>query len=385
MLARVFRSAGPAPALKGEIMFQGLVLRRSLRGLAFLARAAVLAGVIASPLVISDPASAQTPVISIPKDESPHRDAWMEWWYFTGHLTGTDHAGKVHNYGFELTLTHNNALGLEPLLSSYSGQLAVTDLARGSYKMFEDNYAIQTDYVPPHGGFNITVNGWHMQGINGQNSMLAGFLDGSYILQLDLNQSTPPTLHGSGGLIPYGPFGQSYYYSETNLQTSGTILDHGELINVTGLAWQDHQWGDFATGNAGWTWFALQLSNGTQYMIYFIHDSTGKLVQTVGTLVNADGTTQALDPSQLSQTPQGSWTSPTSGVTYDQNWIVKVPGGELTVTTQLADQELTSSVTPITIWEGTCTVTGQVNGRAVTGKSYAEVIPVIQMPQPPGT
>jgi hypothetical protein len=42
---------------------------------------------------------------------------------------------------------------------------------------------------------------------------------------------------------------------------------------VSGQSWMDHQWGafNFASG-AGWDWFSIQLSNGQQYMLYFVRD-----------------------------------------------------------------------------------------------------------------
>jgi len=75
----------------------------------------------------------------------------------------------------------------------------------------------------------------------------------------------------------------------------------------------------------------MQLSNGTQYMLYFLHDASGNIVNKVGTLVNPDGSTVNIPSSQISDTPLGSWTSPTTGTTYPQNWAITVPGGQLTV------------------------------------------------------
>jgi hypothetical protein len=102
-------------------------------------------------------------------------------------------------------------------------------------------------------------------------------------------------------------------------------------VSVTGTAWQDHQWGNFA-GTGGWTWFSLQLSNGTQYMLFFLHNAAGAIAAEVGTLINADGSTVNIDPCAMNQTPLGTWTSPNAGITYPQNWTVTVPGGQLTVT-----------------------------------------------------
>ena len=320
-----------------------------------------------------------TTAVSLPGDEGPHPSSSMEWWYFTGHLTGTDPAGKVHQYGFELTFIRTNSLGLEPLSAAYDGQFAVTDLARGTFTSNMLAIAVQPDKIVPGGGFNNTVDGWNMQGKNRQNHISAAFADGSYALSLNLDQSTPAALYGNGGLIPFGPFGTSYYYSETNLQASGTLIDHGVPISVTGIAWQDHQWGNFQ-GTGGWTWFSLQLSNGTQYMLFFLHNAAGAIDAEVGTLVNADGSTVNIDPSEMSQTPLSTWKSPNTGITYPQNWTVTVPGGQLTVKALEADQELYVPFVDSGYWEGDSSVTGTINGAAVTGQSYVDITPTYTLP-----
>jgi len=348
----------------------------ALLAVALLAAAPVGAADAAGPATAA-PASAA--VVSLPKDEGPHPSSSMEWWYFTGHLTGTDPAGKVHQYGFELTFIRTNSLGLEPLAAAYDGQFAITDLTRGTFTSNMLAISVQPDNVLPQGGFNNTVDGWNMNGINGDNHVSAAFADGSYAISLNLDQSTPAALHGNGGLIPYAPFGTSYYYSETNLKASGTLIDHGVPISVTGIAWQDHQWGDFA-GTGGWTWFSMQLSNGTQYMLYFLTDGSGNIVNKVGTLVNPDGSTVNIPSSEMSDTPLGSWTSPTTGTTYPQNWAITVPGGQLTVNVLEANQELTVPLVNTGYWEGDSAVSGTINGASVTGQAYAEINPTTTLP-----
>ncbi|WP_308301207.1 lipocalin family protein [Frankia sp. Mgl5] len=320
--------------------------------------------------------------VSLPGDEAPHRDASMEWWYFTGHLQGKDIFGKSHEYGFEMTMIRMDALGTEPVTAIWNGHLAISDITRQTLKQDEATYALLPDVVPAGGGFNNTVGLYHMDGKNGVNHLSGGFADLSYAgINLTLRQTQPAALHGNAGVIPYGPFGQSGYYSQTNLKASGTLLDHGVPVNVTGTAWQDHQWGDFTAGPGGWEWFSIQLDDNTQYMLYFIHNANNQLVETVGTRVNADGTTTNLAPGTISSTPLGSWTSPHTGITYQQKWSINVPGGSLTITPQLADQELYNPLVPQgSYWEGTSTVTGTINGANITGKAYAELTPSITLP-----
>jgi predicted secreted hydrolase len=96
----------------------------------------------------------------------------------------------------------------------------------------------------------------------------------------------------------------------------------------------------------------------------------------VGTLVKADGSTQALDPNSLSEVVLDTWTSPASGVTYSSGWRLKVPGGQLTILPQLKDQELRVVVSPAgTYWEGATTVIGTINGTPVIGQGYTELTP----------
>nr|WP_232794404.1 MULTISPECIES: lipocalin family protein [Pseudofrankia] len=344
-------------------------------------------GALFAPLLLVLPAqgvSAATPPVSLPADEAAHPDSAMEWWYFTGHLQGTDVFGGHHEYGFEETIIRLDALATAPAASAYDGQLAISDITRGTFKQNMSMFSLQPDVIPPGGGFNNTVGLIHMDGKNRVNHLTGGFADLSYSgINLALTQSTPTALHGNAGVIPYGPFGESYYYSQTNLKAKGTLFDHGLLVNVTGIAWQDHQWGHFAAGTGGWDWFSIQLSNNTQYMLYYIKNASGQIVQTVGTLVEADGSTTNLNPSLVTETPLGTWTSPHSGHVFDQKWRVNVPGGTLTITPQLADQELyvpgIANATTGSYWEGSSAVTGTINGQSVTGQAYAELTPTFDM------
>jgi predicted secreted hydrolase len=316
------------------------------------------------------------PLVRIPQDEAPHHDE-TEWWYFSGHLRGFDISGKPHTYGYELVFFQFNFPN-QPL-PLYEGNLAVTDLTGGS---FHYEQKIMAQPIPDEkNGFNLKISAWRMEGSSGANSLAAEFSDGSYSLRLNQISLEPVVLHGNGGLIPYGPFGTSYYYSWTNLWTLGTVIDHGVPVAVIGESWMDHQWYN-PVGLGGWTWFSIQLSDNTQYMLYFIVDANNQLAQVVATQVK-DGRTIHLSPGSVSETPIGSWTSPVTGITYPSGWKVTVPEGVLTVTPLQKDQELVVAASQAgAYWEGDSVVSGMIDGRPVRGKSYAEVAPV---PVPGGT
>ena len=346
----------------------------------FFATASIVTAVALGSCLLARPASAQLGPVAIPRDEAPHPNTWTEWWYFVGHLTGTDPQGNTHHYGFDETFIRSDALALEPVAAIYEGHFEITDLDRGTFNVNANAISLQPDVIPLGGGFNNTLDGWHMDGYEGTDHVQGFLPDLSYTAALTLTQSTPPALHGNQGIIPYGVFGISAYFSYTNLQVSGVVYDHGVPVRVTGIAWHDHQYGDFASTPGGWDWFSLQLNNGTQYMLYFLLDGNGNLVQKVGTLVNADGSTVNLDPNSMVETKLATWTSPATGATYHTSWVVQVPGGSLSVTGLIPASEVTSSQAGSNYWEGDSTVTGTINGQAVTGVSYVEQLPPKQLP-----
>jgi predicted secreted hydrolase len=329
-----------------------------------------------SMAVYSAKAGDASPLVQIPQDEAPHHDE-TEWWYFSGHLQGFDISGKPHSYGYELVFFQFNFPNQPRPV--YQGNLAVTDLTGGS---FHYEQKIMAQPIPDEkNGFSLNISQWRMEGSRGADLLAADFSDGSYGIRLEQTSLEPVVLHGDNGLIPYGPFGTSFYYSWTKLWTVGTVIDHGVPVAVIGESWMDHQWYN-PLGLGGWTWFSIQLSNNTQYMLYFILDGQNHLTQVVATQVK-DGCAVHLSPASVSETPLGSWTSSATGITYPSGWTVTVPGGVLNVAPLQKDQELVVAASLAgAYWEGDSVVSGVIDGQPVRGKSYAEVAPV---PVPGGT
>lgn len=333
-------------------------------------------GVVAAghPLPLASPTATAPalPPVHLPQDEAPHKDL-TEWWYYTGHFHGTDANGQAHTYGFELTFFQVLRGDIAPI---YVGHYAVTDITRGQFN-YDQRLLSEPNAVLPNGttttGFTLAIGNWTMQGVNGQDAIAASMPE--YAINLALTGQKPPALHNGNGLITYGIGGFSYYYSRTRMAVAGSIQDHGMTIPVTGLAWMDHQWGNFlALGSGGWDWFSMQLANGVDYMVYFIRDAQGKIISTVGTRVAADGTSSMLTEGQISQRVVDHWHSATTGVTYPSGWELTLPEGTVTVTPLVRDQELiTTNTTGNTYWEGACSVVGTVNGQPVNGQGYTEL------------
>jgi predicted secreted hydrolase len=161
------------------------------------------------------------------------------------------------------------------------------------------------------------------------------------------------------------------------MDATGTLEVNGRRLRVEGLAWFDHQWGDFiAVGGGGWDWFAVNLDDGTDLTISLVRDRDGGYPLIYGTLVRADGTVQHLPREALYVEVTGRWTSPATGADYPAGWRIEVPGERLRIDLRptVAQQELdTRETTGVIYWEGSQDVEATHAGRSVGGEAYVEL------------
>ena len=164
--------------------------------------------------------------------------------------------------------------------------------------------------------------------------------------------------------------GDSYYYSRSRLNVSGTLKIHGNTETVTGTAWFDHQWGDFRTTSVTWNWFSLMLDDGTDIMIYQFYDNAGKRLMNTGTLTK-DSITEILPDNGIHLTPLETWTSKISGLIYPVLWKLELPTKNINLTTKaiVNNSEFDARLTTYNIyWEGAVSVKG-----SQTGKGFVEM------------
>jgi predicted secreted hydrolase len=196
-------------------------------------------------------------------------------------------------------------------------------------------------------------------------------------LDLTLTDTTGPVLQGDQGYSQKGPQpGQaSYYYSQPHLVSDGTVQVGKESHSVNGLSWMDHEFSTSALADdqVGWDWFSIQLSDGSELMVFQIRKADGSLdLFSSGTWIAQNGETQHLSQNEFKIQALGTWKSPHSGATYPARWSVKVPqlGLDLQIDPWLSDQELNVSYS---YWEGAVRVQGQRLGQPVTGNGYVEL------------
>jgi predicted secreted hydrolase len=319
-----------------------------------------------------------------PEDHGPHPAFRTEWWYVTGNLTD----GTGRPVGFQLTLFRNALAPALPASSSswatnqaYMAHLAVTDAERGAFHAFE-RFARGAESLAGARArpFRVWLEDWALEaaGPGATFPMRLRAAEGGVALDLVLEAGKPPVLQGDEGLSQKGPEpgNASYYYSHTRLPARGTVVLGDDTLTVGGAAWLDREWSTsvLSEGQVGWDWFALQLDDGQELMVYALRLSDGSahpLSEAV--LVDPAGTKRRLRwGTEVVVEALETWTSPHSGVRYPSTWRIQVPdrGWDLQVTPVREDQELNLA---FRYWEGAVRVTSNDPERPLTGRGYVEL------------
>jgi predicted secreted hydrolase len=163
------------------------------------------------------------------------------------------------------------------------------------------------------------------------------------------------------------------------MATEGTLIFGGKRQKVIGSSWMDHEFGSnqLAPSQVGWDWFALQLDDGVEVMLYQLRQANGHPdPHSSGSLIHPDGRVEHLPLTAFRMEPEELWQSERSGGRYPIRWRVQVPGRRIDLTVQAAfpDQELdTHGSTQVIYWEGSVTISGTSNGRPISGLGYLEM------------
>jgi predicted secreted hydrolase len=191
-----------------------------------------------------------------------------------------------------------------------------------------------------------------------------------------VGQKTPMLVNGDGntGLRVRTDM---KYVSLTRCKVSGTVETGNGRETATGEGWFDHQWGNsWTTQTAGWDWWGARLSNGTDILFFQQIDlKTGTPFFPCATFESADGSQVTTHNIVFDYDAASEWASPT-GSTYPLNWTVSFPDQHvsLVMTPDMLDQEMPIIAGEGAIWEGSCSVAATVDGAAVPGVAYQELV-----------
>ena len=321
-------------------------------------------------------------ILNFPRDHGPHPDFRTEWWYATGNLADAQN----RRFGYQLTLFRVALAPGEAESDSawrtrqvYMGHFAITDPAGIGHQAFERFSRAALDLAGAQTQpFRVWLEDWSFQGSEDDIFPLRlQAQEQGVSLDLVLEAGKPLVLQGDRGLSQKSaePGNASYYYSYTRLPSRGHLEINGQSFAVTGNSWLDREWSTSALGSkqSGWDWFALQLDDGQELMVYRLRQKDGRVdPHSSGVWVDADGHYQVLTAQDFELEALDHWTSPHSGDVYPMPWRLRLAREELDleVTPLLMDQELRVSVR---YWEGAVSVTGQQADSPVKGQGYLEM------------
>lgn len=322
-------------------------------------------------------------VWQFPRDHGAHREFKTEWWYYVGHLKSE--AGE--SFGYQLTFFRVALRKPDPKARSawaldtiYFAHLAVTDKRRRTFSFREKvgRGALGLSGAEAEKS-RVWIDSWQAAFHGGDFHLEAQ--DQDLGLKLVLTSLKPPALHGEEGFSrkAAGDDAASHYYSISRLGTRGQLTLRDRTVNVSGTSWMDHEFftGSLAPGLVGWDWFALQLSDGAEIMLYLLRHDDGRLDEaSSGTLIDPQGKTRHLNLTDFKIKATGTWKSPHSQAIYPAAWEITIPGAgyHLSLTPTLPDQEIQAQTpAPITYWEGQVRIQGHKNQQPLTGQGYTEL------------
>ena len=327
-------------------------------------------------------------VFEFPRDHFAHPAFDSEWWYYTGNLFT---AGGRH-FGFELTFFRRarEIEAAEPsawdLDQVWLAHFTITDTREERFVVDERINRSGPGIAGADASKRRIWNGnWSIEWRPGDESrptQVVTAMNRDASLRLTLAPRKPVVIHGRDGVsrkVAGDARAASHYLSFTRLEAAGTIAVAGEKFEVRGLAWMDHEFfSDYPMEDkVGWDWMSIQLEDGTDLMLFGLRDAPGGHgPDTTGTLVDADGGARRIEWSGVRLRPGRRWRSEATGAAYPVEWEVAVPTLDLRldVRPRIDGQEVHAEggLLPA-YWEGAVLVSGEREGRPVSGNGYLEM------------
>ncbi len=299
---------------------------------------------------------------SFPRDHGKHLRL-AEWWYFHGHMYAQD--GRP--FGYELCF-------FKVLPCIYFCHVAVTD-EKGEKFSYSRTFSAPWKVKVKSKSLSVKYGPCWAKATSADSLSIHGEFD-DISFDLDMLQLGDALPIDDDGVVDMPEGIDSYYYSLCRLEHHGTLKINGHTYTVGGHSWMDHQWGNFYCLRWRWDWFALQMKEGSEYVIYRTRSPKDETAITGASIRLPDGSTEFHREVQIK--PLESWTSPVSKDHYVTKWRLTIPGRseEFTVKAVIPQQELPPqwSIDKLpAYWEGRCYV--EREGDGAKGVAYCEHFP----------
>jgi len=327
-------------------------------------------------------------LISFPADEGRHPSEAVEWWYVAGHLRG-ESTGNPYSFMLSYFYYPGDTLGVSydgfrilNLTNDNTGEFHTETMPVRSYRdLATDHLHLDVQL------FNMVTESWtHREEPAGtripyEYEISAASEHGALDLLTALQKR--PLIPGGDGLFNQGADSYTYYYSFTDNLVTGTIDFDGLVEDVSGSAWIDRQYGSFNPySGEQYEWFFIQLSNGMDLNVWNLFTPQNVLPEDEAykhMAVYVDEDTQYTEHDfKLERLAFACL--PGSGNCYASQWRLssEINQLDLLISSLHKDSEVT---VPFTFFEGTTTVSGTVNGSAVSGRGFAELLKQYENPR----
>ncbi|MES2910499.1 MAG: carotenoid 1,2-hydratase, partial [Pseudomonadota bacterium] len=314
--------------------------------------------------------------LTFPRDRGSHPEFRTEWWYITGQAT----SGK-RVFGFQLTFFRSRVDSTQAMTSKFAAKqlvfahAAITDV--DGKKLWHDQRISRDGFgvaSSSEADMNIKLRDWSLESKG--NRYTANLVSSDFAIRLQFAETQPVLLQGRQGLSRKGPEEKqaSYYYSQPQLATTGTLQVRGQNFEVTGKAWLDHEWSQELLHPAatGWDWIGMNLNDGSALTAFRLRDKAGDALWDGGSFRAAKGDVYVFTRGEVIFKPTRLWKSPLTQTTYPVEWMVRTPADFYTVKAVIDNQELDSrQSTGAIYWEGLSELIDS-NGKRV-GSGYLEM------------
>ena len=335
--------------------------------------------------------------LQFPRDFGSHPDLRTEWWY----ITGLALAGG-RRWGFQVTFFRSRVEGTQELRSAFAARqlifahAALTDLQAG--RIFHDQRIARAGFGVAQASevdTAVKLQNWSLvrkasgTSTGGSSSYTAQVQADDFSLALHFDTTQPVLLQGANGLSRKGPqpAQASYYYSQPQMQVSGSLQRGGERFAIEpartpgdNRAWLDHETSQalLHPDAVGWDWMGMNLHDGSALTAFRLRRADGSALWAGGSLRAAAPAGQAgqaariFGAEEVTFTPLRHWVSPLGGTRYPVQWRVTTPVGVFEAHALLDNQELDSRAsTGAVYWEGLCELRDSTG--ALCGHGYLEM------------
>jgi predicted secreted hydrolase len=240
-----------------------------------------------------------------------HKKA-SEWWYATGYFTDGDN----RLYSFQYTLVKAHIARVEPFII----MLSLTDFENGNHHYFQraklgSGNVFIDDKTVQYGDISKIVKGETGMTLTGRHK--------DFSLDLQLGYGKGASWQCDNGVLKMGlgkPGDTTFYYSYTNMPTTGTMILEGKTAKVTGKSWFDRQGGPYKLikRENHWEWFSLRFFDDEEIMLFTFPQSNYQ----DGNFIPKSGKARRLN--RYTVKPMDFIT--VEGNRYSHSWDITVPG-----------------------------------------------------------